>query len=708
MLPPADPTHTPECAILRRAEPGSARAPLVAGALLVASLGLWTLVGLRYAELSAVPLRPGPLLLHVGLLTLGHSLIGSALLGLLARRDDPPRDAWAWCILLGYGAAPAILWSSDRLGGRTIGWGLLALLVLAGLVLELRRVARRRGARASADPRASRDAGPTACSRAIPLLALLACLGGAALFGLDHIVYLRPDPQGVALTPPEDNLVHTAFALEWTRQQPYRHLLQAFTPENVGIAYHYLTDVQLASWWTLCGGEALELVQRERFLLEGFAFLLGIYLFAKAVLESTGWALLASALLSVVPFWFVDLAGIPQRECIQRLWISFTFQNGAAFGAAFLAAAWPWLVRGRTSLARAALVFAGFVFLAKVYFALLAWAAAAALLVYLRPRGWLPWLAGLVLVGLAILALQPHGADVLAMRPVWAPGRFWNDLLADGGPPSPDGRALPNFLDWIGVGLSVLAAGALGAALAFRRAWPRAREGRALIVLVAAGWCAYLVHVSLFWFLDTHQTGFQFLPWLAVVSIVVGLAGLRAAWNHAFGARPRAAARLAWAGVVLWLFLVARAWATTDGFAQSQWPKYPFSNDSWKVLSFLRTQTPATARVLGPFESPLLAPLPSPYAISGVAERRAVDEHFNLAIWFPGLAERVAERKKLVAQFYADPRPELLRTLSAAWELDYAVVPARRAARLLPDFGETVFTTTQWIVLRVGARPAPR
>jgi hypothetical protein len=478
-------------------------------------------------------------------------------------------------------------------------------------------------------------------------------------------------------------------------------LLQAFTPEHLGINYHYLTDVQLAAWWTLCGGDHLDFIHRERFLLQGFAFLIGLYLLARAILGSRPWALVTAGLFAALPYWFLDLEALPQKESLQRLWTSFTFQGGAALGAGFLAGLWAWLYRGQAGFARIALVMAGLLLLAKVYFAVLAWAAACSLVLYLRPRAWAWWLGSLVLLGLCLVTLQPHGPDIVQLQPEWAPGRFWANLFGHSGPGARDDRGLDDFVQWTGVGLGVLSVGTLSAGLALRRWWPCSKAGRGLAVVIAASWGVFLAYTSLFWFLDAHQTAFQFLPWLSLVSILAGLAGCRMALDHWLAGRRALRFSLAFAGIALWGLVLARAYSKTEGFAQCQWTTFSFTADSWETLTYLRTQTPQTARVLAPFESPLPGPRPSPYAVSGVAGRRAVNEHSGLAIWLPGLADRMAERKRLVAQFYRDPRPELLQPLAAAWGLEYAVLPSRRAMQVPAELGRTVFSTPQWSVIQL-------
>jgi len=670
-----------------RPEGEARRERALAAALLLAASALWTFVALRYAELSALPLHAGAVLLHVALLTLVHCLVGRSIVWLLARAQPIEEDAWAWHLLLGSGALPAVLWIADRAGVRAAGWGVLALLALAGLALALR------GMRAGARPAQDR------VSAAIAPLALLACLAGAAAVGLDHIVYARSSPQGIVLVPPEDNLVHAAFALEWARQVPYRHLFEGFAPERVGIDYHYLGDVQLAAWWTLCGGSHLDVAHLERFVLQGLALLAGLYLFARAILESRTSALVTVALFAALPFWFLDVEGVPQRESLQRLWISFTFQGGAAFGAGFLACLWAWLARGRSGFARLALALAGLLLLAKVYFALLAWAAAGCLVLYVRPRALAAWLGALAGLGLLLIALQPHGADIVPLRPEWAPGRFWSSLLA-----ARDDRGLATFVEWTEVGLCVLGAGALAAALALRRLWPASADGRRLALLVGSSWGAFLAYASLFWFLDAHQTVFQFLPWLALVSILAGLAGLRAALGVWLAGKRRVATGLVCGGVALWGLVLARAWQQTGGFGKVQWTSFTFTADAWETLEYLRTQTPPAARVLAPFESALPGPLPSPYAVSAVAGRRAVNEHSGLAVFVPGVAERMAQRKRSVGEFYRDPRPEVLRELATAWELEYVILPSNRTAQLPDALGEVVFRTPQWSVLRL-SRP---
>ena len=147
--------------------------------------------------------------------------------------------------------------------------------------------------------------------------------------------------------------------------------------------------------------------------------------------------------------------------------------------------------------------------------------------------------------------------------------------------------------------------------------------------------------------------------------------------------------------------MLGRAYAKTDGFARREWTAFPFATESWEVLTWLRTQTAPTARVLAPFESPLLDSIPSPYAISGVAGRRAVDEHFTFAIWFPGYAERMVERKRRIAQFYREGRPELLAQLALDWQLDYAVLPARTAAQMPAEIGTSVCSNSKWSVLQL-------
>ncbi len=668
--------------------PPLSRRQVGVAALVVGVLLLWVCVALRYQSLSAAPLHPGRVLLNVGLLTLGHYLIGRALAWLLARREPVPGDGWAWCILLGYGAAPTVLWVADRLGVREVGWGLLAALVLGGLALAWIE----RGARPG--PRAG----------AVPVLVLLLCLAAATLIGLDHVVYLRPDPQGVLLAPPEDNLAHTAMALEWARQQPCQYVLSCFTPEPLGARYHFLTDVQIAAWWKLCGGDQLDFVHCERTLLAGFSLLIGLYLLAKALFDSTSWTLVAVGLFAAFPYWFLDLGVLPERESLQRLWISFTYGNGAALAAGFLASVWSWLHRGQPGFARIALALAAALLLAKVYFALLACSAACALVLYLRPRAWALWLGILVLIGLGMIALQPHGPGILAFQPEWAPGRFWSDLCSYRGPFVRDGRWLANFVDWIEVGLAVLFVGAIGAGMALRRWWPESLTGRSLVLVVACSWAVFLAYVSLLWFVNPHQSAFQFLPWLAVLSVLAGIVGVRAALERWLSDRRALRLGLACAGIVTWAAVLGRAYVETDGFAKRQWTAFPFATESWEVLTWLRTQSPPTARVLAPFESPLLDSIPSPYAISGVAGRRAVDEHFTFAIWFPGYAERMAERKQKLAQFYRDPRPELLATLVAEWSLDYVVLPTRAAAQMPAELGHTVCSNPKWSLLDVRKR----
>ena len=621
-------------------------------------------------------------MLRVGLITLGELLIGSAITWLLGGRGRLGEDAWAWSLLLGFGAVPALLWISDRLGSRTAGWVALALLALLGAWLSLFRAPSRAQLRGAA---------------LVPLC-LLCFLGGAAAVGMDHIAYLRPSAQGVTLVAPEDNLVHAAFALEWARQAPYRDLMLGFTPEAIGLHYHYLSDVLLAAWWQLCGGEHLDLFHRERFVLQGFALLTGLYLLARALHASRPFALLTVALFAVFPFWFLELDPLPHKESLQRLWISFTFQSGAALGAGFLAALWAWLHEQRPGAARIALVLAGLLLLAKVYFALLAWSAACVLVLHVRPRAWGVWLATLALLGFGLVASQPNGPDIVALQPEWAPGRFFRSLCGGG---DRDGAA---FLEWIGVGLALLVVGALSAAIALRRAWPRSTSARSLVVLVLTSWGSFLAYASCFWFLDAHQTAFQFLPWLAIVSVVAGLAGCKTALDRWLAGRDALRLGLAFAGIALWVLVLARAWSTTDGFSRPQWTSFTFSSDSWKALEYLRTQTPARARVLAPFESSQPGALPSPYAVSGIAGRRAVNEHSGLGVFLPGLANRLAERKRQVGEFYRDPRPDALHKLAVAWGLDYALLPAQRAADVPESIGRTLFTTPQWSVIDLRAR----
>ncbi len=542
---------------------------------------------------------------------------------------------------------------------------------------------------------------PSLLADVIPALVLLACLAAATLIGLDHVVYLRPDPQGVLLCPPEDNLAHCAMALEWARQQPCQYVLSCFTPEVLGARYHFLTDVQIGAWWSLCGGDHLDFVHCERTLLQGFALLIGLYLLAKALLDSLPWALVTVALLAALPYWFLGLGVLPERESLQRLWVSFTFGNGAALAAGFLASVWAWLHRGQPGFARIALALGATLVLAKVYFALLAWSAACSLVLVLRPRAWVWWLGILALTGLGLTVLQPHGPGILAFQPEWAPGRFWAGLFSYTGPTLRDGRWLGNFVEWIEVGLGVLLVGAASAGLALGRWWPSSTTGRSLALLIASSWAVLLVYLSLFWFVNTHQTAFQFLPWLAVISVLAGLVGVRVALERWLSGRHALRLGLALAGITTWGLVLGRAYVKTDGFAQRQWTAFPFATESWEILTWLRTQTPRTARVMAPFDSPLLDSIPSPYAISGVAGRRAVDEHFTFAIWFPGYAERMAERKRRLAQFYRDPQPQLLAPLVADWGLDYVVLPARAAAQVPVELGRPVCSNPKWSLLEV-------
>jgi hypothetical protein len=274
-------------------------------------------------------------------------------------------------------------------------------------------------------------------------------------------------------------------------------------------------------------------------------------------------------------------------------------------------------------------------------------------------------------------------------------------LFSYTGPTLRDGRWLGNFLEWTGVGLCVLLVGAASAGLARRRWWPSSTPGRALAVWIASSWAVLLAYLSLAWFVNTHQTAFQFLPWLAVNSVLAGFVGLRAAFEHWLDGRRALRLGLAFAGILIWALVLGRAYVKTEGFARRQWTAFPFATESWEVLTWLRTQTPHTTRVLAPFESPLLDSIPSPYAISGVAGRRAVDEHFTFAIWFPGYAERMVERKRRIAQFYRDPRCELLAQLALDWQLDYVILPARAAAQVPAEIGTAVCSNSKWSVLQL-------
>jgi hypothetical protein len=158
---------------------------------------------------------------------------------------------------------------------------------------------------------------------------------------------------------------------------------------------------------------------------------------------------------------------------------------------------------------------------------------------------------------------------------------------------------------------------------------------------------------------------------------------------------------LASAGIALWALISIRAFLESDGFAKCRWQTIPFTTDSWETLSYLRAETPRTARVLAPFEPTRHKSGPPVYAISGIAGRRAVDEHFSLAMYMPELGKRMVERRQLVEQFYRDPQPERLRALTEAWELDYVVLPSSRVSRIPSEWGHAVFETPEWSVIRL-------
>ena len=678
-------------------------------AIFVIGFSLWLYVALRYQQLSAVPLDATRVAWRVGLLTLAHYLIGRSALWLLCGGRNVARDAWAWCILLGYGTAPAALWITDRFGARAAGWCALALLAAGGVALEFAHARDRIRARFGARPSGLAPRELRLSVRMLPPLVLLVWLATAAIVGLDHIVYLRPDANGVVLTLPEDNLVHAAFALEWARQQPYRHLWESFTPEHIGIAYHYLTDVQLAAWWSLCGGDHLAFIHNERFLLQGFALLIGLYLLGRAILESAPWALMTAGAFAALPYWLIGLDALPQQDGLERLWASFTFQNGAAFGGGLVASLWAWLYRHEPRFARIALMMALLLALAKVHFAVLAWGAACAVVLSVRPRAWKWWLSSLALLGAAIVALELRGSDILPMHPEWAPGRLWASLLTYSGDGARGGRMLCKFADWSSVGLAIFVLGTASAAFALRRLWPRSQAGRGLLVWVAASWAIALTCDSMFWLLDPHETAFQFLPWLSLVSIVAGIAGFRSAVNRLFSEHHAARLSLAVAGVALWGLVLTRAYVHTTGFTQCRWQTIPFSTESWATLEYLRNETPITARVLAPFESAhrksgSAAYAVTSYAISGVAGRRAVDEHYSLAVSLPGLAERMVTRKRMVMRFYENPQPDSLEELAGAWQLDYVVLPSSQAARMPDALARAVFANSEWSVLQLRSR----
>src|SRR5262249_53690860 len=168
----------------------------------------------------------------------------------------------------------------------------------------------------------------------------------------------------------------------------------------------------------------------------------------------------------------------------------------------------------------------------------------------------------------------------------------------------------------------------------------RGRTNAGMVLLAAGSWSIFLLYASCFWLLSAHQTGFQFLPWLSVVSVIIGLAGLRYGLRYILAGRSRLRFGLGCAASAVWGLCFTRAWAQSDGFSKpwggiaSKWgptPSFPLSADAWNALSLVRTRTPSTARVLSPFALDDFAS----YPVSGCAGRRAVGEHHLCTRFFP-------------------------------------------------------------------------
>ena len=302
----------------------------------LACAALWLFVALRYSGQSAIPLNPSALLLRIGLWTLAHYTIGRALAGRLQGHNSAV-PAWGFYLLTGHAAVPCVLWVADRVGHRSVGWLLLALLALVGLAQLLSSA--RALLRSVARPRAD------AYSATAPLILALA-LAQAALLYQDDIIYLKTGRERSAVSSYsyEDNLAHAAFAQEFGRQEPYQYFWKGFVPEDRGLPYHFLTDIQIWAWSSVPSGDVLDVVHRERFVLQGFALLTGVYLLAYSLTTSSAAGLLVAGLAAAFPFSSLGL-GNPNTDSLQQLWRSYTAQNGAALAAGFLASLWIWCFR---------------------------------------------------------------------------------------------------------------------------------------------------------------------------------------------------------------------------------------------------------------------------------------------------------------------------------------------------------------------------
>lgn len=693
--------------------------------LVLANAAAWTYLGGLYAASSAIPLEPGPLLLRVGFWTLTHCLVGRALCGSLAGREGVGMRCWGFWLLAGQAAVPCLLWTGDRLGARTLGWWALAGLAGAGLARlgsEAFRLSTR-GAEGSRPPLAR-----LAAAVSLPV-AISLSLAVAALLRQDDIVYLKRAATGAESYSFLDNLSHAAFAAEFGRQEPYRHFWLAFIPDRQGLWYHSLTDVQLWAWAAVPPGDILDVVHRERFLLQGFALLTGVYLLVKGLSRSTRAALLVTSVLAAFPYPSLGLIGGAASDGLQYLWLSFTAQNGAALAAGFLASVWGWSQRGEMRLRVAALVLGVGTLFAKVPFALLAWPVAGAWILLRRPRGGGLWLAALCGLGALLQASQPRGPDIGSIPLEWAPGRFWTttNVANAEASTSPGLRALDPqrltptspaskvgmVLAKSGAGLLILALGTAVALLArgAPRTWPVG--GWAIAIWVALSWAVFLGFVSSFWYANSAETGKQFLSWLALVCLVAGSVGCRELFRgHSGGSSRAIAATLCVAGIALWSLALWRAYEQTLGWqrtlGRNKEQPVRFSSDVWSTLRFLRSGTSATARVLSPFGPGGVAPR-GPHAISGWAERRAVDEYnARLARLFPHLADRLKKRQAVINRFFSDPRPEDLRSMAAAWGVSYVVLRSGDVMRLPPCLARPVFRSGKWSVLRIELAPDGR
>lgn len=681
------------------AQPAKAGFASFVNPFVLAGLGaivVWAWVFWRMGQLSAVPVHVSKILLDIVLLTAGHYLIGRAILSVLMRAQSLGSDAWAWYSFTGYAAGPAALWFADRCHVRWLGWSILLGLAVLGLVHTLWSFFRR-----------------GAASQSIslgPLLAILLMVGAAAAFRLDMLVYLRDTGSNLAVLE-ADNLAHAAFSLEWARQEPYRHFWLAFLPEHLGISYHYFTDVQLAAWCQLCGGNHLDIIHQQRFFLAAFALMTALYLLFKALSGSTRWALVWTALLTCMPVPIV----LNGNWDLEITFYSYTVENSNALGAAFLACVWLWLYRGGRQFAGLALLLGCALVLAKTYTAMVLVAGVFLMVTLRRPPSWSAWLASLAtLCGLA-LASVPRGDDVITIIPEFRPGHFWVSA------------SLTTFAKCMRVTMvgQVLALACAWAAVGRPSRWSASARHLALAVLL--GWGIFLVFISFFWIHDECDTAYQFIPCMSLLVSCAILLAARPVIRRLASFQPRLVqpltvlALLGWGGALAveahfdpidtesswfraaqperlepWQGLVDPG----DGFGGvvsshhlMRLSYFALSRETHDVLEFLRTRTPIQARVLAPFDRL--------YGITGLAGRRGVMDHDRLNSLSPRLEAIYGQMQEATYPFFHDPQPDLLQELAGRWGLGYAVVPAEFRSRFADARTRLVYQNAVWCVLEV-------